>query len=43
MFKEQIKMALNKDKGPETVIRNPDKQRRIEDRPSSSDEEEKDN
>jgi hypothetical protein len=36
MFKEKMKLALNQDKGPETIIRNPDKERRfIEDRPSS--------
>jgi len=43
MYKEQIKLALNKDKGPETLIRNPDRQRRVEDRPSSSDEDDENN
>ncbi len=32
-------MALNNDKGPQTLIQNPDKLRRYEDKPSSSDEE----
>ena len=41
MYKEQIKLQLNKDKGPKTVIKDQDYKRiYVEDRPSSEDEEE---
>jgi len=36
MYKEKIKLALNKDKGPKTVIRDQDYKRvYVEDKPSS--------
>lgn len=36
MYKEKIKMQLNQDKGPQTLIKNPDYKRTfVEDRPSS--------
>ena len=39
IYKEKIKMKLNQDKGPTTIIRNPDHKRNfVEDRPSSDDE-----
>lgn len=41
MYKEQIKLQLNKDKGPKTVIKDQDYKRiYVEDRPSSEDEQE---
>ena len=39
MFKEKIKLQLNKDKGPKTVIKDPDYKRvYVADRPSSDDD-----
>ena len=39
MFKEKIKLQLNKDKGPKTVIKDQDYKRIfVEDRPSSDED-----
>ena len=39
LFKEKIQLQLNKDKGPKTLILNPDYKRRVvEDKPSSESE-----
>lgn len=39
MYKEKIKMKLNQDKGPKTLVKDPDYKRPyIEDKPSSDED-----